>query len=290
MDDLVLHDLTREQLQAFMASPSHALLLTGPAGIGKTAVAEAVATALLGAPLTSHPYHLLINYSFIDPEKPSIPIEAIRELQKFLLLKTTGSGALRRSVIIEDAHKMTLEAQNAFLKLLEEPPADTLIILTAVSSRLLLPTILSRTQHITVNVPTEGQLRALMNKSADKDAAKQAYFLSGGLPGLLSALLDDGQDHPLATSVNLAKDVLQKQPFERLAMVDALSKQKETALGLTEALERIARAGLHGAASKQDAARIKQWHKVRKTALQAQTALQNSVNTKLVLDNLFLNV
>lgn len=290
MNNLILHDLTREQLQTFVARPSHALLLTGPAGIGKTAVAQAVATALLGVPLTSHPYHLLINHSFIEPEKPSIPIEAIRELQKFLLLKTTGSGTLRRSVIIEDAHKMTLEAQNAFLKLLEEPPVDTLIILTSVSPRLLLPTILSRTQHITINVPTEDQLQTLLNQSSDKAAAKQAYFLSGGLPGLLSALLNDGQNHPLAASINLAKEVLQKQPFERLAMIDALSKQKETALGLTEALERIAQAGLHGAAGKQDAARIKQWHKVRKAALQAQAALQNSANAKLVLDNLFLTI
>lgn len=290
MDDLILHDLTREQLHAFLTSPSHALLLTGPAGIGKTAVAEAVATKLLGTPPASHPYHLLINYAFIEPEKPSIPIEAIRELQKFLLLKTTGSGNLRRTVIIEDAHKMTTEAQNAFLKLLEEPPADTLIILTAVSPRLLLPTILSRTQHITINAPTGDQLQHMLSKSTDEDAAKQAYFLSGGLPGLLSALLSDGQDHPLAASVNLAKEILQKQPFERLAMVDTLSKQKETALGLVEALERIANAGLQGAAVKQDATRIKQWHKVRRAALQAQTALQNSINAKLVLDNLFLSL
>ena len=290
MDNLILHDATPEQLQAFLASPSHALLLTGPTGIGKTTVAEAIASTLIGAPLASHPYHLLINYAFIEPEKPSIPIEAVRELQKFLLLKTTGSNHLRRTVIVEDAHRMTTEAQNAFLKLLEEPPVDTLIILTAISPRMLLPTILSRTQHITVNVPTEEQLQPLIEKSPDKDAAKQAYFLSGGLPGLFSALLNDGQDHPLAASVNLAKEVLQKQPFERLAMVDALSKQKEAVQGLIEALERIAQAGLRGAAAKHDTARLKQWHKVRKSVLTAQAALQNSTNAKLILDNLFLNL
>lgn len=290
MNNLILHNLTREQLEVFLANPSHALLLTGPAGIGKTAVAEAVASTLLGVPLTSHPYHLLINYAFIEPEKPNIPIEAIRELQKFLLLKTTGTGNIRRTVIIEDAHRMTIEAQNAFLKLLEEPPADTLIVLTAVSPRLLLPTILSRTQHITINVPTEEQLRPLMDKNPDQEAAKQAYFLSGGLPGLLSALLNDGQDHPLTASVNLAKEILQKQPFERLVMVDSLSKQKEVTLELIEALERIAQAGLRGAAAKQDAARLKQWHKVRKSALEAHGALQTSANVKLVLDNLFLNL
>src|SRR5690606_4976469 len=161
--------------------------------------------------------------------KPSIPIDAIRELQKFLRLKTTGQGDFRRTVIIEDAHKMTTEAQNAFLKLLEEPPSDTLIILTAVTPRALLPTILSRAQHVAINVPAEDQLRPLIEKSGkDAEAARQAYFLSGGLPGLLSALLGN-EDHPLTTNVNLAKEILQKQTFERLCLVDPLSKQRDTA-------------------------------------------------------------
>jgi hypothetical protein len=246
------------------------------------AIAKALAAEMLGVPLSSYPYYLLISYLLVEPEKPSIPIDAIRELQKFLLLKTTGGGNIRRIVIVEDAHKMTTEAQNAFLKLLEEPPTDTLIILTTTSPRELLPTILSRTQHIAITAPTKGQLKPLIDKGGE-----QAYFLSGGLPGLLSALLAD-ENHPLTASVNLAKEVLQKQPFERLSMVDTLFKQREAALGVVEALERIAQAGLSGASTKQDTARMRQWHKVRKASLDAQQALRASANTKLVLDNLFL--
>ena len=285
MEGLVLHATTRTQLERFAASPTHAVLLAGPAGIGKTAIAEDLAASILGVQLASHPYHLTIR-----PDGVSISIEAVRDLQKFLLLKTVGDKPLRRTVIVEYAHVMTTEAQNAFLKLLEEPPADTLIVLTANSPRGLLPTILSRAQTITVNPPAEEQLRPMLAASGkDQAAASQAYFLSGGLPGLLHALLNE-EEHPLLSSVAQAKELLQKQPFERLALVDALSKQRESALGVAEALERIAKAGLNGASAKQDTNRIKQWHKVRKASLEAQTALKRSASAKLVLDNLVLSL
>ena len=285
MDNLVLHPSTRTQLQHFAANPGHAVLLTGPTGIGKAAIAEALAAHVLGVPPASHPYFLAIR-----PEGLSIPIDTIRALQKFLTLKTTGQRPIRRVVVLEHAHTLTTEAQNAFLKLLEEPPADTLLILTANTPRALLPTILSRTQTISISVPESAQLQELItNSPKDEQARQQAYFLSGGLPGLLHALLHD-EEHPLITSVAQAKEVLQKATFERLAMVDALSKQRETALGLVEALERIAQAGLNGSASKQDLTKIKQWHKIRKAALEARSALQRSANAKLVLDNLFLGI
>lgn len=289
MDDLILHDATRGQLAQFMARPAHAVLLAGPTGIGKRAIAEALVAGALGLQqqrLAAHPYFMSIG-----PEGTSISIEAIRALQKFLQLKTTGDRPLRRAILVEYAHALTTEAQNAFLKLLEEPPADTLIVLTANTPRSLLPTILSRMQTIPVHAPEEQQLEALLaSSSKDEAARRQAYFLSGGLPGLLHALLDEEQEHPLLTAVNQAKEVLQKTPYERLTLVDGLSKQKEAAHALVDALERIAGAGLAGAGNRQDAQRIKQWHQIRKAALEARQALTFSVNPKLVLSNLFLKI
>jgi replication-associated recombination protein RarA len=286
MDHLILHEATRRQLESFVTSPSHALLLTAPAGMGKTAIAEALAARLLGKELTqlgAHPYYLVIK-----PEGPSISIDAIRQLQKFLQLKTVGNEPLRRIVLLEYAHLLTTEAQNAFLKLLEEPPADTVMILTADSPQTLLPTILSRTQGIAVNAPAETQLQAMLDRSnKDELTRRQAYFLSGGLPGLLSALLAGDDTHPLLTSVGQAKEILQKTPFERLALVDGLCKQKEAAMGVVESLERIARSGLTGAGSKHDTVRIRQWHRIRKAALEARDALRRSANAKLVLSHLF---
>ncbi len=290
MDRLVLHDTTKAQLRQFISSPSHALLLAGPDGIGKTAIAEALIAALLeinADKLQSHP-----NFSTVRASAAgSISIDEIRNLQKFLQLKTIGNRPLRRAVIIEHAQGLTIEAQNAFLKLLEEPPADTIMILTVDSPRSLLPTIISRTQMIAVSIPTEQQLQPLLEKSGkDQTALRQAYFLSGGLPGLLSALISEETTHPLLESVSQAKAILQKTPFERLAMADGLSKQKELAIGVAAALERIAETGLSQAAARADNNKIRQWHKIRKAAVQARESLEQSVNAKLTLTNLFLHL
>lgn len=291
MDNLILHEATRHQVQQFIARPAHALLLTGPDGIGKTAIAEVLAAMLLQldvAKLANHPYYKRIAP---DGSSSTISIEAIRELQKFLQLKTTGRASLRRAILIEHAQGLTIEAQNAYLKLLEEPPADTLLLLTADSPRALLPTILSRVQTITIYPPTEAQLQPLLTaSSADEATMRQILFLSGGLPGLLHALLDKTAEHPLLASVAQAKDILQKTPFERLSLVDSLSKQRETSLAVVAALERMAETALMQAAGRNDTGRIKQWHRIRKQTLAAREALEHSANAKLTLSNLFLHL
>ena len=284
MDELILHALTKKQLDNFIASPTHALLLAGPAGIGKTAIAEALATTLVGQSISTHPYFLLLK-----PENSSISIDSIRALQKFLLLKTIGDRQIRRVVLVEQAQTLTTEAQNAFLKLLEEPPADTLIIIAADRPKALLTTILSRVQTIVVHPPTEEQLSSVAYGKTP-DSFSQAYRLSGGLPGLMHALLSQDQEHPLTKSVTLAKDILRMPAFERLALVDTLAKQKDVSLELTEALERIAQAGLAASSAKNDAASIRRWHKIRKISLKAMQAIEKSGNSKLVLDSLFLGI
>jgi len=284
--NLVIHDTTAAHIEQFLQNPTHSLLLAGPDGIGKGSIADAIAADLLKADVQSHPHVMRIV-----PDGSSISIETIRELQKFLQLKTIGKEPIRRAVIIEHAQSLTTEAQNAYLKLLEEPPSDTVMLLTVNSPRALLPTILSRIPIITVHAPNETQLAALL-RASDKDEAlqRQAYFLSGGLPGLLSALIASDETHPLVASVTAAKEILQRNTFERLAMVDSLSKQKETASAVLEALERIAQAGVEGATTKQDQNRIKQWHLIRKQTVSARESLGKNANTKLTLSNLFLHL
>lgn len=83
-----------------------------------------------------------INLLTLTPS-PSHGIESIREIIHYLTLQTANKNE-NRGVLIENAHLMTEAAQNAFLKTLEEPPRDTIIILTAPREDLLLPTIISR--------------------------------------------------------------------------------------------------------------------------------------------------
>jgi DNA polymerase III delta prime subunit len=78
--------------------------------------------------------------------KQSIGIEEVKNMQKKISFKPIKSPS--KAVIIEDAHLLTPEAQNALLKVLEEPPANTILILGSDSKEALLPTILSRCQII----------------------------------------------------------------------------------------------------------------------------------------------
>jgi len=289
MEGLVLHAHTKTQVAQFIGSPSHALLLVGTNGIGKTCIAEAIAAGVLQlAPekLHQHPY-----FTIVRSEKDSISIDAVRQLQRFLQLKTLGSGSVRRVLIVEHAEQLTTEAQNAYLKLLEEPPADTLMILTVDNQRALLPTILSRLQQITVYAPGEAAVKAyFVANNKDTAAVNQAFFLSGGLPGLMQALLADDQTHPLLDGVTQAKAILQTQLFEQLVMAEGLSRQKDSAKYVIAALQHIAQTMVDQSAQRGDQEKLRQWHRVLKAAAEADTALSQNANAKLVLSTMMFHL
>jgi DNA polymerase-3 subunit delta' len=289
IDELILHPQTKQQVVQYISRPSHALLLVGDNGVGKGQLAAVIAAEIVQlsiAGLYQHPY-----FSHIEPEKDSISIDLIRQLQRFLQLKTLGTEPLRRIVIIEHAEGLTTEAQNAYLKLLEEPPADTLMILTVDNQRALLPTILSRLPMIMVCTPAEIDVKAYFSAQGNDTATlNQAFFLSGGLPGLMHALLAGDVTHPLMEGVTLAKEILQKQTFERLALIDGLAKQKDTVKYVIEALLRIAQTMLDQSAKQGDQAKLRQWLRILKVSSDASTALSQNANAKLVLSNLMLHV
>ena len=285
--DLVLNDRTAAQFERLVRQPAHAILLVGPAGGGKRFAAEHLAARLLNVPAAKLSAQAYV--SILAPEHGTLSIEAVRGLQQTMRLKTIGSSPIRRIAIIEQAHTLTTEAQNALLKLLEEPPADTVLILTAENKRALLPTILSRLQTIPIEPPSAEQLR-MHFRPQEQSAFDQAYSLSGGLPGLLTALLTNGAEHPLLASVQQAKTLLQQSAFDRLAAVDALAKQKDEAVRVLEALQRIAQVGVSQTAARNDEVRLKRWHHILKEIQAAQEVLAQNANTKLVLSNVMLRI
>lgn len=97
----------------------------------------------------------------------SIGIEDIKQMQKKIFLKPIKSE--QKAIIIDEAELLTIEAQNALLKILEEPPAHTLILLSTSTKETLLPTILSRCQVI--------QLEEDQMKLSDKEKEEIKNFL-----------------------------------------------------------------------------------------------------------------
>lgn len=104
----------------------------------------------------------LIEKDTAKDAKLSIGIEEVKQMQRKILLKPIKSK--NKAVIIEDAHLLTKEAQNALLKVLEEPPANTIMILGSQSQEALLPTILSRCQVIALE---EEKLKLTEKQKAD---------------------------------------------------------------------------------------------------------------------------
>lgn len=154
---------------------AHALLLAGPPGVGKRAVAGAFTAALLcdekgddacgrcpgcrQLAAGSHPDALVVE---LPRDKREIPIDRARELNQFLRLQPLRAG--RKVAIVDDAHLLNLPAQNALLKGLEEPPAGSLVVLVAQNADALLPTIRSRCQRLLFGPLTDDEVGLVLEK------------------------------------------------------------------------------------------------------------------------------
>jgi DNA polymerase-3 subunit delta' len=147
---------------------THAWLLTGPPGSGRSNLAFAFASALLshagadGDELTerqvqarTHP-----DLSVLSTEKVIITIDEVRELVRSA--QYSPSVGRYRVLVIEDADRMTERTSNLLLKSLEEPPERTVWVLCAPSDADLLPTIRSRVRTVRLTVPTIDDVAALL--------------------------------------------------------------------------------------------------------------------------------
>jgi DNA polymerase-3 subunit delta' len=135
-----MHEKQREFFKKSLESNrlSHAYIFAGLKNLGKKDFAREVAE-IIGC---KFPDLMIIE----SKERKEISIAKIREVQNFLAYKAYNGGF--KTVIVDEAHLMNREAQSCFLKTLEEPRGQTLIILISSRLDMLLPTIFSRCQVI----------------------------------------------------------------------------------------------------------------------------------------------
>lgn len=290
MNNLLLNKGTRAQVRVFINRPSHALLISGGAGSGKLTVAQRVAVELIGLKTTNQ----LRNYPYFthlkrQAGKQDISIDSVRQLTKLLKLKTPGTNSIRRVIIIEDAQDLSEEAQNAMLKMLEEPALDCVFILTTTSSENLLPTIVSRAQTLGIQpVSLQSALQYFSNYA--QKAITEAWNLSQGSAGLMEALLKDSQEHPLKKMVDEAKVFLNQDKFQRLLMSESLSKDKKQLELFLEALAKLLAALQHSLTSKDIRSQQKKILASRKLINNLRDALDANVSPKLITLELSLNL
>ncbi len=202
MSQPLLHIRSKTGLLNYIDRPTHGLILSGPESIGKYYVASWLARQLDSTTFTIES----------PDDKSAITIEQIRDLYN-----VTRSGG-KLTIIIKDAHQLGREAQNAFLKLLEEPPKNTKFILTTNSINSLLPTIKSRSQHIELITPPKGDLStytASHTGLSDSDLSSLLHT-SSYLPGkALSLLADPGALADHQANVLVAKNFYSGSSYER---------------------------------------------------------------------------
>lgn len=290
MKTSLLHDSTRHAIDRLIERKVHAVLLLGDMGMGAEVLSHTVAARALGITVESvaaHPYVMIVT-----PDGASITIEQIREVQRFLSLKTTGRSAQRRALILHQADLMTTQAQNALLKTLEEPPLDTIIVLDASNPETLLQTILSRVQTVQIVPPRqEDAIAHFVAQGFEPDRIRGAFILSGGAPELMLAILSDDKSHPIYADIDMAKQILSMSRYERLCQIDGLTKQKDDAVRLLAALQKICSGALRSAIDKdQSGASGRGWLGRLGLVVSAREAQRRNANLKLILTDLFLSL
>lgn len=283
---LPIHPATLLQLMDFINKPSHATLLESTSTTYTYELARSTAAKLLSLSadaLATYPY-----YYETAPGNEAASIEAVREINMFVSRKVPGKQTIRRVVFLPLVEQMSLAAQNALLKTIEEPPADTAFFCTAYSSRKILPTVMSRLRTIRVLNPEQSQAEAYFTQLGYAgDSIRQAYELSSGNIDETGYMLNP--DDKGVNILNQVKSVISSQPFERLLLVDQLAKDKPTALLFVRVMERLATASLEHTA-KNKSMHSKRWYQTAKAAYEAREALIKNANVKLVLTELMLEI
>lgn len=188
----VLWDAVVARLEA--GGLPHALLIAGPPGWGQWEFALVLARRILGLESVAaedpiiHPDFRLVT---IEEGKRQILVDQIRGLNQFAFETASAGGA--KVAVIAPAEALNVNAANALLKTLEEPPSNTYLLLGSFAAGRLLPTITSRCQRFTLGIGGQERAREWLLAEAGSGAnTEAAMFFAGGAPLAALALLEEG--------------------------------------------------------------------------------------------------
>ncbi|MBD3360916.1 AAA family ATPase [Candidatus Peregrinibacteria bacterium] len=293
---IIGHEKQLEQIENDIESGNltHAYLLAGPNSVGKFTVAKKMAGILQCENNFCHKCKTCVQIqqgSHVDTTelkgKDSIKIEDVRKIIERANMTGTSSYKI---FLIQSIERMTMEAANSFLKILEEPPLGTIFLLTTNNFRELLPTIVSRTRVIKFRTVSAEYLTKKLNDlypDSEDDVIKQVSLFSLGKTGKALHLMEnpDSLANYLKTYYDIQNFLDHKNIVDRFSYVENLTIDPAKIEVFLNILTHILRSKiLEG-----DNNREKYLNTLSKIE-EAGILLKKNINTRLVLENLMLSL
>jgi len=186
---------------------SHAHLIVGPDGIGKSILAKMFAIKILGKD-EELDYIDIINYR---PKKASFGVDDVRNIIEEVSKKPYEGD--KKVIIIHEGDKLTIQAQNALLKTIEEPPKGVFIILLSESLEVLLDTIKSRCQVYKLTPLNKEHMLKFIKRInvTQEESVLSALAYAEGIPGRAEKIInDENLDNLRNLIIELFNEVIDK--------------------------------------------------------------------------------
>ena len=249
-EEILGNEMVKDHFKKAIANHkiSHAYILTGEAGMGRKSIANAFAMTLLcekggSEPCMScHSCKQVMSGNhpdliYVTHEKPgSIGVDDVREqINDTIMIRPYSS--YYKIYIVDEAEKMTVQAQNALLKTIEEPPSYAVIILITTNQEAFLPTILSRCVQMKLKPLKDFTIKSYLTQNlhiAEKDADICAAFARGNLGKAIHLASSDEFKELFQKVMVLVKNV---GTMDISMLLDCIREMKEQNFDIGEVLD-----------------------------------------------------
>ena len=250
--DIIGNDMIKDHFKKAIENNkiSHAYILTGEAGTGRKSIANAFSMALLCEKggkepcMVCHSCKQVLSGNhpdliYVKHEKPnSIGVDDIREqINDTIMIRPYSS--YYKIYIVDEAEKMTVQAQNALLKTIEEPPSYAVIILITTNQEAFLPTILSRCVQLKLKPLKDFTVKSYLVEHlgvAEKEAEICAAFARGNLGKAIHLASSDEFKGLYYKMMALVKNV---ESMDIVDLMDRIREIKELNFDISEVLDML---------------------------------------------------